>query len=174
MILFILKVLISIILLFSKLVSQSTTISGYVENNEGEPLVGANVFIEGTSLGVATDAEGKYQIQKVPQDRDYSISAMYIGHRKVTKNFSTKLESSLKIDFQLVLSLVDLDEVIVAASFSERKKRAQASPITIISQDDLRRLPVRSVDEVLSGKVPGGYANLPSRPGQNNLSLIHI
>ena len=86
------------------------------------------------------------------RDRDYSISAMYIGHRKVTKNFSTKLESSLKIDFQLVLSLVDLDEVIVAASFSERKKRAQASPITIISQDDLRRLPVRSVDEVLSGK----------------------
>jgi len=167
-ILFILKVLISIILLFSKLVSQSTTISGYVENNEGEPLVGANVLLEGTSLGVATDAEGKYQIQKVPQDRDYSISAMYIGHRKVTKNFSTKLESSLKIDFQLVLSLVDLDEVIVAASFSERKKRAQASPITIISQDDLRRLPVRSVDEVLSGKVPGGYANLPSRPGQNN------
>ena len=162
------KVLILIILLFSKLISQSTTISGNVKNNEGEPLVGANVFIEGTSLGVATDAEGNYQIQKVPQDRDYSISAMYIGHRKVTKNFSTKLESSLKIDFQLVLSLVDLDEVIVAASFSERKKRAQASPITIISQDDLRRLPVRSVDEVLSGKVPGGYANLPSRPGQNN------
>ena len=28
--------------------------------------------------------------------------------------------------------------------------------------------PVRSIDEVLSGKVPGGYANLPSRPGQNN------
>ena len=162
------KVIVLIIIFFSKLVSQSTAISGSVKNNKGKPLVGANVFIEGTSLGVATDAEGNYQIQKVPQDRDYSISAMYIGHRKVTKNFSTKLESSLKIDFQLVLSLVDLDEVVVAASFSERKKRAQASPITIISQDDLRRLPVRSIDEVLSGKVPGGYANLPSRPGQNN------
>ena len=162
------KVPILIIIIFSKLVSQSTTISGSVKNNKGKPLVGANVFIEGTSLGAATDASGNYQIQKVPQDRDYSVSAMYIGHRKVTKNFSTKLESSLKIDFQLVLSLVDLDEVVVAASFSERKKRAQASPITIISQDDLRRLPVRSIDEVLSGKVPGGYANLPSRPGQNN------
>ena len=72
------------------------------------------------------------------------------------------------VDFQLILSLVDLEEVVVAASFSGRKKKAQSSPITIISQDDLRRLPVRSIDEVLSGKVPGGYANLPSRPGQNN------
>ena len=143
-------------------------VSGSVKSDDGKPLVGANVFIEGTSLGVATDSDGNYKIKKVPQGKDYSISAMYIGHRKVTKNLNTNLENNLNIDFELALSLVDLDEVVVAASFSERKKRAQASPITIISQDDLRRLPVRSVDEVLSGKVPGGYANLPSRPGQNN------
>ena len=139
-------------------------VSGSVMSDEGKPLVGANVFIEGTSLGVATDSDGNYKINKVPQGRDYSISAMYIGHRKVTKNLNTNLENNFNIDFVLALSLVDLDEVVVAASFSERKKRAQASPITIISQDDLRRLPVRSVDEVLSGKVPGGYANLPSTP----------
>ena len=48
------------------------------------------------------------------------------------------------------MSLVDLDEVVVAASFSERKKRAQASPVTIISQDELRRMPVRSIDESLN------------------------
>ena len=93
---------------------------------------------------------------------------MYIGHRKVTKEIVTKEGGDVKIDFELVMSLVDLDEVVVAASFSERKKRAQASPVTIISQDELRKLPVRSIDEVLTGKVPGGYANLPSRPGQNN------
>ena len=148
--------------------SQSTSISGVVKSDKGAPLVGANVFIEGTTLGAATDASGKYLIKKVPFDRTYKISAMYIGHRKMTKDIETKQEIDLSIDFKLVFSLVDLDEVVVAASFSERKKRAQSSPVTIISQDDLRRLPVRSIDEVLSGKVPGGYANLPSRPGQNN------
>ena len=104
----------------------------------------------------------------MPKDREYKLSAMYIGHRKKTKPFTTSQGINVIVDFQLVLSLVDLDEVVVAASFSKRKKKAQSSPITIISQDDLRRLPVRSIDEVLSGKVPGGYANLPSRPGQNN------
>ena len=157
-----------IILFCSSLFSQSVSVSGIVTSDRGEILAGANVFIEGTALGAATDVSGKYQIKNVPFNRNYKISAMYIGHRKMTKDIETKQGIDLKIDFELVLSLVDLDEVVVAASFSERKKRAQASPITIISQDDLRRLPVRSIDEVLSGKVPGGYANLPSRPGENN------
>ena len=155
-------------IIISKMIAESISVSGTVRNENGEPLVGANVYIEGTTLGVATDTQGKYRIQKVPSEREYNLSAMYIGHRKKTKSFTTSEEINVVIDFTLILSLVDLDEVVVAASFSERKKKAQSSPITIISQDDLRRLPVRSIDEVLSGKVPGGYANLPSRPGQNN------
>ena len=148
--------------------SQSVTISGTVYNDKGKPLVGANVFLEGTALGAATDISGYYIIEKVPTGRSYKISARYIGHRIMIKEIATEKGKPIAIDFELVMSLVDLDEVVVAASFSERKKRAQASPVTIISQDDLRRLPVRSIDEVLTGKVPGGYANLPSRPGQNN------
>ena len=148
--------------------SQSVTISGTVKNDKGKPLVGANVFIEGTALGAATDISGYYIIERVPSDRSSKISARYIGHRMMIKEIATEEGKPIAIDFELVMSLVDLDEVVVAASFSERKKRAQASPVTIISQADLRRLPVRSIDEVLTGKVPGGYANLPSRPGQNN------
>ena len=155
-------------IIISKMIAEPISVSGIVRNENGEPLVGANIYIEGTTLGVATDALGKYRIQKVPKDREYELSAMYIGHRKKTKPFTTGEGINVVVDFQLILSLVDLEEVVVAASFSERKKKAQSSPITIISQDDLRRLPVRSIDEVLSGKVPGGYANLPSRPGQNN------
>ena len=146
----------------------AVTISGTVKNNKGKNLVGANVYVEGTALGAATDASGFFEIKKIPTGRTYEISAMYIGHRKGTREIVTKEGEDVTIDFELVMSLVDLDEVVVAASFSERKKRAQASPVTIISQDELRKLPVRSIDEVLTGKVPGGYANLPSRPGQNN------
>ena len=93
---------------------------------------------------------------------------MFIGHRTMTKEIIDPDKALIKIDFELVMSLVDLDEVVVAASFSERKKRAQASPVTIISQVELTKMPVRSIDEVLTGNVPGGFASLPSRPGQNN------
>ena len=111
-----------IVFFCSRLVSQSVSVSGIVKNDRGEPLAGANVFIEGTALGAATDALGKYIIKKIPNDRDYKISAMYIGHRKITKDIETKQDKDISVDFILVLSLIDLDEVVVAASFSERKK----------------------------------------------------
>ena len=79
-----------------------------MRNENGEPLVGANVYIEGTTLGVATDTQGEYRIQKVPSDREYNLSAMYIGHRKQTKPFTTSEEINVVVDFTLILSLVDL------------------------------------------------------------------
>ena len=67
------------------LFSQSITVSGSVTNEKGKPLIGANIFIDGTSLGSATDVEGKYQIKKIPSGREYKITAMFIGHRTMTK-----------------------------------------------------------------------------------------
>ena len=114
-------------IIISKMFAEPISVSGTVRNENGEPLVGANVYIEGTTLGVATDALGKYRIQKVPKDREYELSAMYIGHRKKTKPFTTSEGINVVVDFQLILSLVDLEEVVVAASFSGRKKKTQSS-----------------------------------------------
>ena len=43
----------------SRLIAQSSSVSGTVKNDRGEPLAGANVIIEGTALGAATDASGR-------------------------------------------------------------------------------------------------------------------
>ncbi|MBT3217351.1 MAG: TonB-dependent receptor [Candidatus Marinimicrobia bacterium] len=155
----------------SVLFSQSGSISGIIKNERGNPLVGANVFLKNTALGSATDKNGNYVIPKVPAGKHYQLTAMYIGHRTVSRDVQLQDGEEIKADFILKRSLIDLDEVVVSASFSERQKRAQASPVTIISEEDLRVLPLRSIDEVLLGKVPGGYANLPHRPGQNNYAF---
>ena len=170
--------LLTLIVLISLVFSQSNDlnklrrlaggiVSGKVKDEIGNPLIGANVFIKGTKFGGASNQSGYYRISNIPEG-EYEISANYIGFKTKIKKINIEDGKELSLDFLLKQSLVDLDEVVVAASFSERKKRAQASPVTIITQSELRRLPVRSVDEVLLGKVPGGYANLPSRPGQNN------
>ena len=155
----------------SALFSQGGTISGMVKDDKGKPLASANVILKNTVLGVATDDQGNYIIRKVPVGKPYQLTVMYIGHRTVTRDVHLQEGEIFTADFIMKQSLIDLDEIIVSASFSERKKRAQASPVTIISQDELRRLPLRSIDEVLSGRVPGGYANLPHRPGQNNYAF---
>ena len=150
------------------LYSQGGTISGMVQDDKGKPLAGANVILKNTVLGTATDDQGYYIIRKIPVGKPYQLTVMYIGHRMVTRDIQLQEGEEFTADFVMEQTLIDLDEIIVSASFSERKKRAQASPVTVISEDELRRLPVRSVDEILLGKVPGGYANLPHRPGQNN------
>ena len=142
-----------------------------VKDDKGKPLASANVILKNTVLGSATDDLGNYIIHKIPVGKPYQLTVMYIGHRTVTRDVHLQEGEIFTADFIMKRSLIDLDEIIVSASFSERKKRAQASPVTIISQDELRRLPLRSIDEVLSGKVPGGYANLPHRPGQNNYAF---
>jgi len=164
-------IFLSFLIMGSILYPQGGTISGIVQNEKGKPLVGANVILKNTVLGAASDHQGNYIIHKVPVGKPYQLSAMYIGHRTVTRDVLLQEGEVLTADFIMKQSLIDLDEIVVSASFSERKKRAQASPVTLISQDELRRLPLRSVDEVLSGKVPGGYANLPHRPGQNNYAF---
>ena len=59
------KLYISILLiLFTKLIAQSGAVSGKVTDSTNDsPLIGANVIFEGTSLGAATDGEGKYEIK---------------------------------------------------------------------------------------------------------------
>lgn len=155
----------------TSLFAQSGAVFGVVTNEEGEPLVGANVFLENTALGAATDQNGYYTIAKIPAGKNYQLTAMYISHRSSSVEIMLVGGENHEADFSLKRSLIDLDEIVVSASFSERQKRAQASPITIISEDELQKLPLRSIDEVLLGKVPGGYANEAHRPGQNNSSF---
>ena len=70
------------------LFSQNSVISGTViDSVNGNALIGANVVIEGTSLGIATDADGKYKLTNITEG-DYIVKVTYIGYKKETKALS--------------------------------------------------------------------------------------
>ena len=107
-------ILLFFFLSFVQLYAQSFTVSGTVLNEKGHPLIGANVFIDGTALGSATDIEGNYQIKKIPSGKKYTITAMFIGHRTMTKEIIDPDKALIKIDFELVMSLVDLSLIHIS------------------------------------------------------------
>ena len=75
--------------------AQQTTgkISGQVTATDGSGLAGANVQVDGTSMGAATDAEGSYTILNVPAGK-YSLTASYIGYKNTTtSNVEVKLNN---------------------------------------------------------------------------------
>ena len=93
----------------------STEIEGYITDAKtGDPLPGANVFIVGTSLGAASDMNGKYRIPKVPPGT-YTLRVTYIGYRTMDVAVQVSAEEKIKKDFKLDYAAVKGEEVVVTA-----------------------------------------------------------
>ena len=80
-----------LIILFSAYIVSNVfgaTLTGIVQDSVSKkPLIGANVIIDGTDLGAATDADGKYTIESI-NPGDYSIWVSYMGYKTSKKSFS--------------------------------------------------------------------------------------
>ena len=86
------KSIVILMLVFNSqiLLSQNSSISGMITDSTYDaPLIGANVFLQGISLGAATDKDGKYSIKNIPNG-DYVLKVSYIGYMTksiIARNF---------------------------------------------------------------------------------------
>ena len=107
----ILIVLTLLLLPFSGINANTYSISGYVKDqSNGNVLVGANVFIEGTSIGTAADQKGFYEITNI-KEGNYSLKASYIGYKTYSDSISLQGdEKKYLLDFNLnyTLSLIHI------------------------------------------------------------------
>ena len=101
---------------------QSRTITGTVTDNNGEPVIGANVIIKGTSIGTVTDINGKYTLE-VPPKAILQIS--YIGY--LTKEIV--IDNNKTADVILIEDTQKIDEVVVVG-YGTQKKGEVASSIS--------------------------------------------
>ena len=91
-------------------------ISGVVlDASTGEPLIGANVFIEGAAMGAATDEDGFYFIINIPPG-NYSVIVSFVGYEKVTKsNVLVMVDRTTKLDFSINPLGIEIGSVTVVA-----------------------------------------------------------
>ena len=88
-------------------VQQTKKITGTVVDNTGEPVIGANVVVKGTTLGSITDMDGKFTIEDVPSNGTLQIS--YIGYKSIEMPIGS--QSDFKITLQE--DSEKLDDVVV-------------------------------------------------------------
>lgn len=136
------KIISLLILAFSLVVSQQTSLTGTItDKSSGESLIGANVIISGSSLntGAATDFDGNYKVQNIPEG-SYKIKITYIGYSDFTGTIQiTGDESTQSFDAQLSISAIQLQEYVVTASRGKREKITDApAAISIISELTIR------------------------------------
>tara|TARA_B100000315_G_scaffold72112_1_gene65725 strand:+ start:64 stop:588 length:525 start_codon:yes stop_codon:yes gene_type:complete len=127
------------------------SISGTVASEKGEPLVGANVVIDGTDLGAAANADGVYSIKIGPGS--YTVTASVIGYKSTTKSIDVSGDETL--DFGLIVSVVEMSALEVLASRADEK-----TPVayTTVSKEDMEvRLGSQDIPMALN-TTPSVYA----------------
>ena len=132
----------------SNAVAQNRKIKGLVVDAKGEPIIGANVIVKGSSTGVITDFNGAYELSDVPANSIITIS--YIGYQSIDIASNSKKLSRviLKEDAEL------LDEVVVVG-YGTMKKKDLLGAATMVSGDDLATNSSISVGGALQGKMSG-------------------
>ncbi len=143
-------------------ISKATTIiqekiSGFVFNEEGLPLPGATVLVEGTTNGVSTDFDGKYTIDANSND---ILVFSFVGF--ITQKI--KVRASSNVDVILKRDVV-LDEIIVVA-YGTTNKEAIIGSVSKIRTEDIEKRTVSNISTVIEGATPGVIVNAPSgQPG---------
>ncbi len=125
-------------------------IAGYVMDAEtGEPIPGANIIIEGTSMGVASDIKGYFAILNVPPGR-YNLKVSVMGYQnKTIQDVIVKIDLTTDVNIQLGTETVDLEEVIVTADRPVVRKDVSASEMNV-SAEKIESMPISEVEDVIS------------------------
>ena len=119
-----------------------------VDAQTGKPLYGANVRVEGTFLGAASNTDGEFRIDNIPPGR-FSLHITMIGYEKQSMPVSVQINGPQSVTVELTPAVLRQPTLIITAT--KRKQHIEDAPTTVNvlqSEDILKRNPTR-LDEVL-------------------------
>ncbi len=137
--------LISLALSTPALLAQS--ISGLVTSS-GEPVLYANVFLQGTQIGTSTNEFGRFEIKNVPSGKNRLVVTA-IGYAKTVQAISVGEGENLEMVIEVDEHAAQLEEVVVSGTMKEVSKSQSAVPVEVYSAQFFRANPTPSVFESL-------------------------
>lgn len=128
--------------------AQSGKIVGFVTDNNGEPLPGVTVIIDGTTQGAAATLDGYFQILNV-KPGEYTLRASYVGFAtSLIENVEVNINLTTEVDIVMVEETIEGEEVVVIAERPVVQKDV-ASSQSNISRESLDALPIASVTDAV-------------------------
>jgi TonB-linked SusC/RagA family outer membrane protein len=145
--------------------AQTRTTSGRVVGSDGVGLPGVTVLVKGTSLGTATDADGRYNVP-VPAGATTLVFS-FVGYTSQEARIG---DSPLSIT--LATNSTSLDEAVVVG-YGTQSRRDLTGSVASISGKEIATAPVQSFDQALQGRAPGVNITTPNGV-LNNPPVIRI
>src|SRR5664280_396871 len=137
----------------SVIFSQVVSMSGYVTGTDSSSVIGATISLKGTTFGIVTDKKGFYRLDKINPGR-YILRVSYIGFETQEKTVDIQKADS-HLDFQLKESNIDLNEVVVTGTKSEKTLKNVPVLTQVISARKMLELGITNATDALEKMVPG-------------------
>lgn len=145
--------------------AQTTSVSGTVVDENGDPIVSAAIQLKGSTVYTMTNSVGEFTIS-APADGILAISCLGFHSAEIPVNGRASISVTLTSDAEV------LEDVIVVA-YGTVRREANTGSVTSIKNEQLAEIPATSVDKMLSGKMAG--VSITSGSGQpGSTSTIRV
>lgn len=145
------KLILFLLLLCSMqyVVAQSVRVTGTIQDEEGEPVIGATIQVKGTSQGTISDYDGKFELQAA---QNATLLISYVGM------VAQELKVSPSMRIVMAADSKTLDEVIVVA-YGQQRKEAITGAVSNLKSEAIERRPIASATAALEGQALGVQVN---------------
>ena len=150
--------------------AQTLRVSGTVTGAEdGMPIPGVSVIVKGTTIGTATDMDGKYTLN-VPSDAQTLVFS-YIGYATQEVALAGRTNGA-SIDVAMASASEDIEEVVVTALGISREKKALGYAAQTFGGEDIASATISNPMSALQGRVAGVEITTPAGPGATQNVII--
>lgn len=142
------------------------TITGTVLDAEGEPLIGASVFVKGTKNGISTNLDGNFTLSGVSEGQEVTIS--YIGYETMT------FKVGAKDTYSITLKTSDntLDDVVVVGYGTQKRVNLTGAVASVNFEEQAKSRPVTTISNSLAGLLPGvSVMQNSGQPGSDGATI---
>ncbi|MGE4287891.1 MAG: SusC/RagA family TonB-linked outer membrane protein [Salinivirgaceae bacterium] len=159
-----------IILMFPLgILAQNASISGKITDSKGEPLIGVNIVIKGTTQGTVSDLDGNYSIINLPNEK-LELLASFIGFNNETRLVDLTNSKTMVINFTMNEDIAELSEVVVIG-YGTQKKSDLTSSVASVSASDLEQARAANISEALQGRAAGVHVSQNTGAPGSNVSI---
>ena len=152
-------ILLAVSFLSVRAFAQQITVNGVVQDTQGEPIIGANILVKGTSNGTITDLDGNFQLTA---DADAILVFSFIGYQTQELPAQPVMNVTMRDDSK------QLDEVVVIG-YGSVKKNDLSGSVVALKAEEMNKGAVTSPQELIQGKVPGLYVSAgDGQPGSGS------
>ena len=139
-------------------------ITGVVNSDQGTPIIGAQVTVEGTNLGSLTGDNGRYTITGVPAGTRV-VRAQRIGYSPQSQTVTVSEGETVTADFRLATLATRLASEVVVG-YTTQTGRDVSDAVSTVNAAEIAQQAVATVEEALRGRVPGVQINASGEPGR--------